>query len=271
MQRSGTTFLHATLNKRPDTVLFHHELWAEEFFGNFIQGWIHNENGYFCASHIWFALLQWQIDAEMLNPLALRFNGAKANFNSHKSIEKIAKGWSQGFPQIKPIGIIRSDQIAKLGSHLRAQRTGNWHQWTANDDPGSNFSVRIKLDVHAKMYIISSILANRKLRDFVYSLNGLLLSYEEDLLKSPESCIRKIECFLGMMPYQYDFTKHTKLSPPPEQYIEDYHKLCRYSESLERLASAALELEFFRLERKARLYDGLKYYYKRLLVKIKRT
>lgn len=258
MQRTGSTFLHSILCQRRDSALLGYELWAEQFFGNFIKNWVHHDKYYAAAPYIWNALFQAHLDSESLDKFTPKFYGAKANFNSYSAIEKIVSGWSEGFHFIKPIGIIRSDQIAKLGSHMRAQRTGNWHQWTAVNDPGSKLSFKINLDSSVKIHIISSILADRKLKDFISGADGLLMSYEHDVLVDPKMCLRKIENFLGMEQFTYNFERHTKLAPLPEQYIINYAQLSDFTKSLEQKDSPELEFKYNKLRKKPRLKKYLK-------------
>lgn len=266
-QRSGTSVLNALLCERPNVFQFGQELIASNFFGSFLGAWTtHHRREAHLVEPVLAAMVP--VENEQTD-----WRGFKAVVNNHKTAEQAVSGLQDGFLSLKGIVIVRNDLVAQIGSAKLARLTKVYHAWDHHGEKGGSMlqsevpRVSIELGPEMRHWICSIILGQRSLIRFAKRHSQLLLSYEEDLLAvGPCRAMAKIDDCLGLDSFHYPYHKYPKVSPRPEEFIENYVKASSLVESLQGLSDADLAREMARLEAHLRRKRRLK----RLLSRIGR-
>lgn len=248
-QRSGTSLIQALLGSRPDTNMFPREMWAANFFGSFLGSWItHQRHEYHLARHVISAMIP-------KPPTDTCYRGFKANVNGIEPVSKTVAGIEEGFLWMKGIILIRNDLVAQVASMSRAQVTGRWHAWVQPEKPhhqdqktrNDGDKIKIRFDGSTVGYLISLILGQRTLLSFAHRHNLLIIDYEADILSHPSSATQKINAYLGMSPFQYEYERFQKVSPLPEEYVLNYSEAKKFVEALKRCSDAELRAKAKRI------------------------
>lgn len=224
LQRSGTTLLHTLLRDHPDVSTINEELRANSFFTQGISAFTFGHESPEEKAARW---------TQLFDALSRDSDGKKKTWGLKTAIGSpaIANAAREiiGYhlQDLKIIRIIRKDQVAQFGSHVKAELTGHWHN-IRNASAKSSNAVANKLSIkirplHFARYCYTSNQTSEILREIKKTNPYLELVYEE--MGNLQTVSEKIYEFLSLSQIELNWPTTQKVSPPARNYIANYDQL----------------------------------------------
>jgi hypothetical protein len=249
--RSGTTVTHLLLRGHPDVAAVSDELRAKAIFDEglnyFASGKLHGDElveGRRGIMDLFFNLC----GGDQAVCSGVKF----AVVTAHEA-EVIVNYLQSELKDVKVIITSRDDVLAQYASLVKARKTGHWHSWTANAEKAAT-TVRLNRYEYSSYYkdnqrILESLRSLKETHDCIE------INFEADLM-SGTAYQAKLFKFLGLRELEPDWLKSKKVSPPAEEYVQNYQQIKNLepliAERDEGLLPGALSRGFHQLCRKVR-------------------
>ncbi len=213
-QRSGTTVVHIALYNHPQVSALYDEAQITPLFTSGLSTFTfgnNNSNEEKCDVRRLFETLCTLQNKEGVDTIGMKI----ANSNPFE-IRALKQKLLEQIPDIKIVYIYRSDLTAQYGSLVKGKQTNQFHSW--DEKLKSKNTIKINL-FKFKIYLMKYILSNLEYESYTKSFSTLTINYEEDILQGD---FKKIFDFLKIQKIVTNTTK--KISPPAQEYINNYDK-----------------------------------------------
>jgi len=131
---------------------------------------------------------------------------------------------------IRLILTIRSDLVAQYASLELAQQTGKYHSWVKSK---RSFSGKIKINRNEFIkYVYDYLKIISLLKDLEKSHNILIFNYEDNILNGDLNNFYSLFDFLDLPRIEMNWLNSKKVSPPPEEYIENHNNFYSLMEKI---------------------------------------
>lgn len=215
-QRSGTSAVHLALKGHPEVSALNDEI-GIKFFNKGISAFT---NGYNSEAENKFSQLL-LFDALTQSELTqtTKASGMKIAIDKPANAKLFIECVREKIPGVKIILTYRTDFTAQYGSLMLAKKTGKWHSWV-NMITEQNIMINFDALSYTN-YLLNCITVVDEIKKLATSHDLIVYNYETDLM----SCnFEKLFDFIGVSKLQINWFVPNKISPPPENYIKEYHR-----------------------------------------------
>ena len=222
MLRSGTTATHYCLRGHPSVSAVKKEVGVEPFLTKGFSTFAFGKKGTKAEQkHGVSALFDAMTSVQRTEERAAR--GMKFAIAAPALAEEFVDAVQAHLPDVKIIHVDRSDAVARYASLQKSQRTGTWRHvgdGTLHSQP------RLWLDPEEfTEYVIESSRIRETLGRLQDTHEVLPLSYEDVILDGKLATYDRLFEFVEVEPKEATWLEDQKLSPPPQDYVENYDEL----------------------------------------------
>jgi len=219
MLRSGTTVTHHCLRGHPNVSALTSEVGVEPFFS---QGITLFSFGQGATDH------ERSVGHRVLFDAAAGINadartttlGMKLAIATPRLARLLTDALRAHFPDLRVILTIRDDLLAQYASLQRAQGLGQWHSYS-NKTQANGAKLRLHRYDFVD-YLLDGFEILAELRALADSHTTLHFSYERDITAVDPLDYGILFDFLDLPPTTVEWVHSKKMSPPPEEYVENY-------------------------------------------------
>ena len=229
MLRSGTTATHYCLRGHPSVSAVKKEVGVEPFLTKGFSTFTFGKKGTKAEQkHGVSALFDAMTSVQRTEERAAR--GMKFAIAAPALAEKFVDAVQAHLPDVKIIHVDRSDAVARYASLQKSQQTGTWRQV---GDETLHSQPRLWVDPEE---FAEYVIETRRIRETLGRLQDthevLPLSYEDVILDGKLATYDRLFEFVEVKPKEATWLEDRKLSPPPQDYVENYEELVRCWEIL---------------------------------------
>ena len=223
IQRSGTTFVSRLLSGHPDCEMFSDELKITPLFSSGIKLFGYGSETKEDINRGYVNLF----DAITRKERNVSFWGAKIALANPFLAKTLVSCLNEYFTDINIIRVNRVDSVARIGSLVRAKKSGVFHSWSQNAK--SNIQINFKIPQGTfKRYYLRELEIESILDQLIHPV--IEVNYENDINNQNDKS--KLLEKIGINKITPDWINTKKVAPNPEQYIKNYKKLAKYREKL---------------------------------------
>ena len=229
MQRSGTTATHYCLREHPSVSAVEKEVGVEPFLTKGLSTFTFGKKGTKAEQeHGISALFDAMTSIQRTEERLAR--GMKLAVPTPVLAEEFVVGVQAHLPDARVVHVDRHDAIARYASLQKSKRTGTWRK-TGNETLHSHPRLWLDPEKFAE-YVIDSSRIRETLGRLRETHEVLSLSYEDVILNGELATYDPLFEFVGVEPKEATWLEDQKLSPPPQDYVENYDELARHLEVL---------------------------------------